>query len=334
MRDKNVNAQVFAFDAVLSARFPTHADPTLVSAVREIYATKVANTLLRSISLLFGKAMTASGSEATEAGTCLRPRLPQPSVVRKVGPKLCDAVNSNDVVAAADALRDMGVLALCPDIEVQLKRLEFSVGSVIGRFRLLPLVELAIFAAEVDAVNKVSDYLSEAYTLSPTAAELHDLHALSGLVAVRRGNIKDGKRFLLDSVRVCRVDDLACLSCSLRPINLMLADKLLDIGETETVVKYLAQCLSIWRNDESTVSEWIASIRKGQKPSILRAGPQRLMNEPVVRMRMTILKGELLSASPMDTKTEAGYSGVQSLLREHKRSIAAALKGKLERGWN
>jgi hypothetical protein len=128
---------------------------------------------------------------------CVFPSL---DVVQVSVPKLLDAVSSNNWVKAARALKGMGVLALCLSPERQFDRLEFIVGCVVGRARLIPLVELAIFAAEQLAYDRASEYVIEARTLGPGAPELHCILTVEGLIALNSGNTGDAKQLLIESI--------------------------------------------------------------------------------------------------------------------------------------
>src|SRR5262249_36099471 len=154
-------------------------------------------------------------------------------------PSLIEAVESRDHNAAVRALGKMGVLSLCPSSDQEFGRLEYSVGSIVGRVRLIPLVELASLAAELECFDNADKYVVEAQRLSPGPELLHDLHTVAGIVALSRGNIKLATEYLAASVLVCRKNGWACLACSVRGQNLGLAAKLLDYGQHAAVRSFL-----------------------------------------------------------------------------------------------
>jgi hypothetical protein len=103
--------------------------------------------------------------------------------------------------------------------------LEFSVGCVIQQARLIPLSELAKFAAELGAYDRVSTYLAEAHSLTSGPAELHDLHTVTGIFALSTGKMAEARKCLAESIRVRREDDFAFLVCgAAHALNLMLGE--------------------------------------------------------------------------------------------------------------
>jgi hypothetical protein len=132
----------------------------------------------------------------------------------------------------------MGVLGLCPSCGQDFSRLEYSAGAIVGRVRLIPLVELANLAAELHYFENASRYIAEAHSLSPGPAQLHHLHTVAGLIALNAGNLASATEYLATSVRVCQKNDWACLDCGVREQNLTLADSLLDHGQHAAVISF------------------------------------------------------------------------------------------------
>src|SRR5712691_7225618 len=87
-----------------------------------------------------------------------RTGIPELNIVHRAVQKLAAAVASNSHVTAIGALRDMGVFALCPILDEQLCRMERLVKNVSGRPRLVFLVELSLFAAELGDFDAVRRY--------------------------------------------------------------------------------------------------------------------------------------------------------------------------------
>src|SRR5260370_27410029 len=117
--------------------------------------------------------------------------------------------------------------------------MEWREGCRGGRGRLIPLGELANWAAEVHYFENASRYVAEAHSLSPGPAQLHQLHTVAGLIALNLGNLASATEYLAASVRVCRKDDWACLDCGVREQNLSLADRLLDPRQHASVISVL-----------------------------------------------------------------------------------------------
>ena len=95
--------------------------------------------------------------------------------------------------------------------------------------------------------------MAEAQALDPGAPELHDLNTIDGLIAFKSGDVARAKECLSKSVRVCEQNEFACFACSIRPFNLLLAQKLLQRGEHAAVIGYLSPCQGIWEYEAKRV---------------------------------------------------------------------------------
>src|SRR5439155_18601717 len=223
--------------------------------------------------------------------------LPTVEVVRSCELEFSDAVKSHDWNRVMRVLKKMGVPGLCLPPERQLDQLEFVVGCVIGRPRLVPLVELATFVAEQCEYDRVKKYVEEAYTLNPGATELHDLLTISGIVALGSNDVTNAKRQLLESVRVCTKDGYPCIPNRLYGFNVSLAQKLLEYGQRDAVIDFLAQCQRIWSHQRGQINTWIEAIRSQQQPEFRTSEFLIAVNRPGVRIQALLLRASGLGNS-------------------------------------
>ena len=214
---QDLQAQISSFERVLAARLPQHVAGNNAAGVRrELYATKCASAVISCVAALFpAEVKNASHLSAQEDQSSLHgPPLPSVVIVQSAASRLAEAIAQNDGQGAVKAFREMGIFALCPSAEVMFNRLEFSVGCVVGPASVVPLVELAVMAAELGAYEKAAAYVVKAYALAPGAPELHDLHTVAGLVALSSDNVPEARKTLSESVRVCGQNEFACLALS------------------------------------------------------------------------------------------------------------------------
>jgi hypothetical protein len=92
-------------------------------------------------------------------------------------------------------------------------------------------------------------------------------NTILGRVAIRIGDVPGAKQYLLDSSRPEARRDV-----SLAGPSMVLAKELLEEGETETVLTYLANCLSLWPRGENVLQIWIADIQRGKRPNFGNLG--------------------------------------------------------------
>lgn len=316
------------FEKVIAEPLLYHmAGSPIARTIREIYATRAAFALLSAVRLVFSD--TAEIRLAAAPSLDLRPALPSLEDTKAAAPCLVEAVTSKDLSAAIRALERMGVLALCPSCDQDFTRLEYSVGSIVGRVRLIPLVELANLAAELHYFENASKYVAEAHSLSPGPAQLHHLHTVAGLVALSLCNLASATEYLAASVRVCRKNDWACLDCGVREQNLALADRLLDHGQHAAVISFLVECLSVWKHNASRMRDWIAEIRAGKQPDL--SAPSTLFRGLEGRMKMQILLGDLFTETPAE---HLDFGTLEEFRKRNAEQVRRAIRGKLDKGSN
>jgi hypothetical protein len=206
---------------------------------------------------------------------------------------------------------------------------------VLGRSRLIVLIELAIFAAELEMYARTSIYVREAQDLVPGPSELHDLHTIEGVIALGGGNKAGALRHLSESVRVCQEDDFARVTCSIRAPNLELATKLLWHSEQKGVIAYLAGCQLVWLHLAKQIDTWIDTIRNGEKPEFhSSSGILSAMDRPETKLRTLLIKASFSDTLNPGIGLRGTRMGFEKTLTEYKRRMAAAISGKLDTGKN
>jgi hypothetical protein len=332
---RDFELQLAQLESILQVCTPSEIAANRVArCLVELHLTIGANALLSCLRRLFPSDSDEGWQAVQNLSAASRPLLPQGGAIRSLTPKLFDAVASQDQAQARKTLQDMGVLALWSTPDQQLRRLELIVGTVIGRARLIPLVELAIFAAKVDDAERARKYLVEAHTLSPRSSDLHSLHTVAGIIALSAGQITLAKTHLTESVRICRKDGLACLECTARVPNMMLVKKFLERGDKLSVVKHLIECQEVWKNLTSQMVTWINEIRHDQEPDFEF---RTIADHPSMRIQILLLESNLLGQMPWVAYSEVNRdpgSPLDDLQAEVSRENAAVVKGKLQIGRN
>jgi hypothetical protein len=118
------------------------------------------------------------------------------------------------------------------------------------------------------AAGKVDDaqkYAQELMTLLPSFRQnqeygnaVHDANLTLGRIAVRGGRLDDAKRHLIESIRTPggRLMDYGP--------NMSLAKDLLEKGEQQVVLDYLALCRKFW--NYGRLEEWSQQVKEGKIP--------------------------------------------------------------------
>jgi len=92
---------------------------------------------------------------------------------------------------------------------------------------------------------------------------LYDGNLVLGQVALRRdGDATKAKWFLMESARTPSSANLH----SFGP-NMSLARDLLERGERDSVLQFLAQCRTFWKMGEKSLDQWISDVRRGKTPN-------------------------------------------------------------------
>jgi hypothetical protein len=92
---------------------------------------------------------------------------------------------------------------------------------------------------------------------------IHQAYTLSGLVALKEGNVEEAKSCIINSGLTSGSDEL-----SSKGPNMLLAHELLLLNENDTVLSYLKICKNIWLSKEGVVmiEKWKRSIINGDVP--------------------------------------------------------------------
>jgi hypothetical protein len=203
--------------------------------------------------------------------------LPKPDEAGVPARGLFSAVASGDRVAILNSLEGMGVLALCPIPQQQISEMERIVGGVIGRAKLVYLVELSFFAAEIGDYERATKYASEAHGFRPVAWQLYSLSIIEGLAALDAGKEDEAIQYLRKSIGACMTDVRSCLACGISEPNFRLAEKLFERGEKIEVLRHLSDCKDVWPWPQ--IVEWIRTVESGGKPDFRVNGTWRLATQ-------------------------------------------------------
>jgi hypothetical protein len=336
---RGLEGKIAYLEGVVETRLPQQPGARRVAvALRELYATRSAASILLSVHGLCPEKIESARSLAQQEDHChLEAHLPSLKAVKNAVPRLVNAIASGNENEAVNALAEMGIFALFPIPEKVFSRLELCVRCVIGRARLIPLLELASLATELGFHDKTVSYLSEAHTLAPEPPELHDIHTICGIVALAAGQVEEAKAHLAESVRVCREDEYALVTCGIRPFNITLAKKLLERGESAAVFKYLTRCQGVWTYEGKRIASWIEAIQNDREPDFFAPSIRNALEKPAARIRDLTLRSMFLAGTPGPPmqKPNHGIRGeVGEMRARYKSDIAAAMKGKLGTGKN
>jgi hypothetical protein len=198
--------------------------------------------------------------------------------------RLLAASRSSDNVALASALREMRVIELCPSLVDQLERMERLADQAEPHVRLILHVELALFAIELGVEAAARRHSQEAWILNPLGWERYILCTLRGFFEACAGNIHAAVRWLEDSMSACFADEVILIECGVRPPNLLLAQKLLSLGQRISVIDYLLACKDVWRSKGMPFAEWIQQIESGQEPDLETSETIRQLSRPFHRL--------------------------------------------------
>jgi hypothetical protein len=248
------------------------------------------------IRLCFGKCK-GRGTEEAKDGTLkenslLAPGLPRLDVVRKAVQEFVAATTADDRSGMSNALQDMRVFALCPVPKEHLSRMELIAERVAGRARTIPLVELSLFAVELEDYERAIKYAAEAHTFDPGSWELYNLCVVGGLIALNARKHHEAIEYLNESIRACQRDEHTSLSCGIRVPNLALAEKLLQSGYRVEVLRHLLECKDVWQFLRVKIDKWISLIEAGEAPDFGGAGVLRAIS---YRLQMQWLRAYSLS---------------------------------------
>ncbi len=295
-----------AFEALL--KFPHKfyvTDDHLATALCELYAIMGAYQILACIGSTNEFEVPLIGEE-NENHFGPRESLPKYETVQKAGRELLAALASDDKAAALGALREMGVLGLCPSRECIFERMELVTERVTGYAQQVFLVELARFAARVGDYERASEYVQQALTFDPSSWELYNIRVIKGLIALNAGSVDEAVRWLDSSILACVAYEKALAQCCVRAPSLELAEKLLDSGQREAVLRHLLECRNVWEVFQPQIDSWIHVIESGGEPDFHAKGNLRVPEEPSHTLRMQWMNAAwFLAEGPVSVETKA-----------------------------
>lgn len=134
--------------------------------------------------------------------------------------------------------------------------------------KLALLENLARAALDTNAEDKAAQYatlLLDSVPRQPnysTGSAIHVGNLILGRLALRRGDLTEAKDYLLRSGRTHGGPGLDTGGPSM-----MLAQELLEHGESEAVLQYLALCATFWKMDYGKLKLWTREVKQGRTPA-------------------------------------------------------------------
>jgi outer membrane lipoprotein-sorting protein len=150
--------------------------------------------------------------------------------------------------------------------EQELADLEQDLGSGAGVDRSFALPQLAKAALKAGALDKAAVYAHDLLR-SPSndpmyGQALYDGNMVLGMVALHQGDVREARRYLLESAKTKGSPVLD----SFGP-NMQLAKALLEKGERDAVLEYFESCRSFWTMGAQQLDAWTATVRGGGVPA-------------------------------------------------------------------
>jgi tetratricopeptide (TPR) repeat protein len=294
-----------AFEGLLKVHYKFFvSNDRLATALCELYAIMSAYQVLGCMGAT-GQFEIAAIRERGENhfGAC--ESLPKHKTVQNAGRELLAALASGDQAGASDALREMGVLALCPSSESIFARMEAATQRVTGHAQQVPLVDLSRFAAKVRDYERASNYLQQARKFDLNSWELYNARLIEGLIALNAGRADEAVECLAQSIRACLAYEKARAQCCIRAPRLELAEKLLDRGKREAVRRHLLDCRDVWESLQPQIDSWIQVIDNQGKPNFQCAGEMMVREKPSNTLRMQWMNACRLAESPVSAEEKA-----------------------------
>jgi tetratricopeptide (TPR) repeat protein len=135
-------------------------------------------------------------------------------------------------------------------------------------YRLNELAKTAFDAGEFDKASQYAGALVKAAEKHSedkaweTGDAVHDGNIVLGRIALKKGDVKQAKKFLLQAGYTPGSPILD----SFGP-NMSLAKELLDAGEKDIVLKYFVLCRRFWKMGRSKLDDWTKQVKDGQVPN-------------------------------------------------------------------
>ena len=134
--------------------------------------------------------------------------------------------------------------------------------------RWVALSDAALLNGEAGSISKAQTYADEVLAAAPKHSRdwnygnaLHKGNLALGLVALKQGHVEKAKEKLLAAGRTPGSPQLN----SFGP-NMVLAKRLIELGERDVVLTYFDLCRQFWKMDFGKLTEWKESVRNGGTP--------------------------------------------------------------------
>jgi tetratricopeptide (TPR) repeat protein len=294
-----------AFEGLLKVRTKFFVSKDhLATALCELYAIMGAHQILECIGEtrdLEAPSFCEDGDDLCAAGDSL----PKHKTVQDAGRRLLVALASGDQVAASDALREMGVVALGLSPKPIFARMEMVTQRVTGRAQQVLLVDLSRFAAKVGDYGRASNYLQQAHTFDLNSWELYNARLIAGLIALNAGRVDEAVECLAQSIGACLAFEKARAQCCIRAPSFELAEKLLDRGKREVVRRHLLACRDVWESLQPQIDSWIQVIDNRGRPTFQCAGRIAVPEKPSNTLRLQWMNACCLAEGPLSDEDKA-----------------------------
>jgi hypothetical protein len=118
------------------------------------------------------------------------------------------------------------------------------------------------YALELQALGREIKETSSYDTRIPSSAT-HVSNIVLGLIALQEGNITKAKEYLLAAAQFSGGADPSLVTFG---PNMLLAKKLIERGERETVIQYLERCAKFWEMEKGRLENWKNIVKNGGMP--------------------------------------------------------------------
>ena len=188
--------------------------------------------------------------------------------------ELSKAVSTSDLAkiqSATAALRPiLARLGFPPSSpQEQLAALEEAATGLNGEMLFYKLSDLAKRAFNAGEVGKARAYSKQLLEMAPQYTRnwnygnaIYYGNFVLGRIAVHEGNLAEAGKYLLAAGATPGSPQLN----SFGP-NVTLAKELLEKGQADVVLQYLALCKNFWEMDRGKLDDWSATIRSGGIPN-------------------------------------------------------------------
>lgn len=118
------------------------------------------------------------------------------------------------------------------------------------------------YARELQSVGDQIKTKSKSKSAIPSYA-IHASNIILGLISLDEGNITNAKEYLLAAGQFNGRTDSSLLTWG---PNMLLAKKLLEHGERETVIQYFDSCAKFWEKENGRLEKWKNIVNEGGMP--------------------------------------------------------------------